>query len=55
MMRAMNRTARNIATTTKREVASRYFVKQKQVADTLKISKASKRPKTCIREVSGFT
>ena len=42
MMRAMNRTARNIATTTKREVASRYFVKQKQVADTLKISKASK-------------
>ena len=41
MMRAMNRTARNIATTTKREVASRYFVKQKQVADTLIPKRAS--------------
>ena len=31
MMRAMNRTARNIATTTKREVASRRFHLESQL------------------------
>lgn len=42
MMRAMNRTASTIATTEKREVSARYFISQKNVADTLRIEKASK-------------
>lgn len=41
MMRAMNRTASTIATTEKREVSARYFISQKNVADTLRIEKAS--------------